>query len=324
MAGGPTCPALVTAIGRAAGLAFLAAGYETPDALRAQIDEVRASGVPFGVNLFAPSPVPVDAAQFREYADRIAAEGEPYGIDVSALAPIEDDDAWSGKLEVLRADPVPVVSFTFGFPDRAVLAQLQKLGTAVGLTVTSVEEARAATDLAPDLLFVQSSAAGGHSGTLTPQHPPVALELPELLRAVAAVSDLPLIGAGGIGTATDVTAALRAGAAAVAVGTALLRSDESAATATHKQALADAARTTVVTRAFTGRPARGLANGFIARHSAAAPLGYPALHHLTRPIRRAAAAAGDAERVNLWAGTGYRHAASGPAAAVVTRLCERA
>ncbi len=310
------------AIGRAAGLGFLAAGYQTPAALAAQIREVRASGVAFGVNLFAPNPVPVDAALFRDYATRIAVEGEPYGVDVSTLTPLEDDDFWQDKLDVLRAEPVPVVSFTFGLPQRAVLAELQRAGSAVALTVTSADEARVAAELRPDALFVQSAAAGGHWGTLTPQHPPAALDLPHLLGEVGAVTDLPLVGAGGIGTPLDVAAALAAGAGAVAVGTALLRCDESTASAMHKDALADAGRGTAVTRAFTGRPARGLHNGFIARHSAAAPLGYPALHHLTRPIRAAAGAAGDPERVNLWAGTGYRHAATGPAAALLARLCE--
>ena len=105
------------------------------------------------------------------------------------------------------------------------------------------------------------------------------------------------------------------------VGTALLRTDESGASQLHKDALADSVRTrTVLTRAFTGRPARGLLNGFIERNDAFAPNGYPALHHLTRPLRVAAAKAGDAERVNLWAGTGYRQARTGPVADVIADL----
>jgi pyruvate/2-oxoglutarate dehydrogenase complex dihydrolipoamide acyltransferase (E2) component len=120
--------------------------------------------------------------------------------------------------------------------------------------------------------------------------------------------NLPLIAVGGLATPADVAAAVHAGADAVAVGTVLLRSNEAGTTAAHKAALADPARTTtVLTRAFTGRPARALRNEFIGRYGHLAPFGYPAVHHLTSPLRKAAAAAGDPERMHLWAGTGRRH-----------------
>jgi nitronate monooxygenase len=163
-------------------------------------------------------------------------------------------------------------------------------------------------------------AAGGHSAVFSPLRPPADLPLPDLVAAVRAATGLPVIAAGGIGTAADVAAALAAGAEAVAVGTALLRSAEAGTSATHRAALADTRRGTVLTHAFTGRPARGLRNAFIDTYEPLAPYGYPALHHLTSPLRRAAAAAGDPERVHLWAGTGYRHAAEAPAAAVLTGL----
>ena len=105
------------------------------------------------------------------------------------------------------------------------------------------------------------------------------------------------------------------------MGTVLLRANESGASATHQAALTDPARTeTVLTHAFTGRPARGLRNAFIDAHEAEAPLGYPALHHLTSPLRKAAAAAGKPDYVHLWAGTGYRHATAEPTADILRRL----
>lgn len=127
--------------------------------------------------------------------------------------------------------------------------------------------------------------------------------------------------AGGLGTAAEAADILRAGAVAVLAGTALLRSDESGASAVHRAALADPGRgDPVVTRAFTGRPARGLPNRFIEEYGPIAPEGYPALHHLTSPLRKAATAAGNPELVNLWAGTGYRHATTGPAGPIMTGL----
>jgi nitronate monooxygenase len=324
MAGGPSTPALVTAAARAGGLGFLAAGYRTAQAMAEQIAAVRAQAVPFGVNLFAPNPVPVDVAAFHRYAQAIQAEGDRYDLDLTGGEPVEDDDHWHDKIDFLLAEPVPVVGFTFGVPDRSVVAALRTAGSLVAQTVTSAEEARVATDAGADLLVVQSSAAGGHSGTLTPARPPAPIPTAELVAEVGRAVSLPLVAAGGLATSDDVAAVLRAGAVAAAVGTVLLRSDESGASATHQAALADPARDrTVVTRAFTGRPARGLRNAFIDRYDAEAPEGYPALHHLTGPLRKAAAAAGDAERLHLWAGTGYRHATTDPAARILERLTER-
>jgi NAD(P)H-dependent flavin oxidoreductase YrpB (nitropropane dioxygenase family) len=140
---------------------------------------------------------------------------------------------------------------------------------------------------------------------------------------VVAATGLPVVAAGGVGGPADVRTLLSAGAGAVAVGTLFLRTDESGTSGTHKDALADPAFSqTVVTRAFTGRPARGLRNRFVERHDAAAPVGYPAVHHLTRALRQAAAAAGDPHCLHLWAGTGYRNARTGPARAVVDALAE--
>lgn len=323
MAGGPTTPALVTAAAGAGSLGFLAGGYTKPETMAANIAAVRAEGVPFGVNLFAPNPVPVDPEAYRRYAAEIAAEGEPYGLDLAGREPVEDDDAWADKIDVLLADPVPLVGFTFGMPSPDVAAALRRAGSLIVQTVTSAEEARLATDAGADLLFVQSSAAGGHSGTFTPDRVPPLVPAADLVAEVAHTVPTPLVAAGGLATPADVAGVLRAGALAAAVGTVLLRAEESGTSATHRAALADPARDrTVVTRAFTGRPARGLHNEFIDRYEARAPLGYPAVHHLTSPLRKAAAAAGDPERVHLWAGTGHRHATDEPAARILTRLAE--
>jgi nitronate monooxygenase len=321
MAGGPGTPALVTAAARAGGIGFIAAGYQTPQALAGSIAALRSAAVPFGVNLFAPNPAHVEAGAFRRYAAAIQPEADPYGIDLTSSGPVEDNDHWDEKIDLLRASPVPVASFTFGLPDAAAIAALHKAGTLLVQTVTSAAEARISAEAGLDMLVVQSSAAGAHSGTFTPQRLPPPVPIADLIRAVGDAVMLPLIAAGGIATADDVAMVLRAGAQAAMVGTVLLRTDESGASAVHQAALADPSRSqTIVTRAFTGRPARALRNEFTDRYSAIAPTGYPALHHLTSPLRKTAAAAGDAERVNLWAGTGHRHAAAEPAARVLESL----
>ncbi|MGH8879065.1 MAG: nitronate monooxygenase, partial [Stackebrandtia sp.] len=173
-------------------------------------------------------------------------------------------------------------------------------------------------------LIVQTSQAGGHSATFTPGRPRRPVPLTEVIAETRHATTLPVIAAGGLATAEDVAGAVAAEAEAVLVGTALLRSDESGASATHRSALADPAfTTTVVTRAFTGRPARALRNRFIDHFGPIAPLGYPAVHHLTGPLRKAATAAGDTGLVHLWAGTGFRRARAEPAARALERLAEK-
>ncbi len=321
MAGGPTTPALVTAAARAGSLGFLAGGYLEAPALGDRIDAVRASTEVFGVNLFAPNPTPVDPEAFRRYAALIQPAAQPYGIDLSAAKPVEDDDFWADKLDLLRTHPVPVVSFTFGIPDEGTIAALRRAGTVTVQTVTSPAEARLAQDAGVDLLVVQAFGAGGHSGTLTPERLPARVPLTDLVRTVRDVTTQPVVAAGGITTAAEVAAVIHGGAEAVMVGTLLLLADESGTSAVHRAAIADPSRgDTVLSRAFTGRPAGALSNGFIASYESAAPTGYPALHHLTRGLRKAAAAAGDPELVNLWAGSGYRHATAEPAQEILTRL----
>ena len=321
MAGGPSTPEFVAAAAAAGSLGFLAAGYKSPELLAEQITAAHADTDTLGVNLFVPNPVPVDADAFRRYGRALQADADEYGIDLSTAAPIEDDDAWAGKIDLLLADPVPVVSFTFAVPDRSVIDALRRAGSVTVQTVTSADEARQAEAAGVDALAVQAAVAGGHYGTFTPDRPATTLPLTELVTAVTRASRLPVIAAGGVSSAVEVAQTLRSGAIAVAVGTVLLRSKESGASEVHRAALADPDRgPTVVTHAFTGRPARALRNEFTDRYTAIAPAGYPALHHLTSGLRRAAATAGNPELVNLWAGTGWRAASAEPAGAILTRL----
>jgi nitronate monooxygenase len=321
MAGGATTPALVMAAARAGSLGFLAGGYKTPELLAAQIRDVRQDTETFGVNVFAPNPIPVDLAAFRRYAAAIQPDAQKYDLDLGTVEPVEDDDYWKDKVELLLAAPVPVVSFTFGVPDPGTIRALRRAGSLTIQTVTSIDEARQAGEAGVDVLAVQAGAAGGHSGTLTPGQLPAAVPLSVLIAIIRDATRLPVIAAGGLSTPTEVAATLRAGADAVMVGTVLLRTDESGASAVHQAAIADSGRgQTVLTRAFTGRPARALPNRFIERYGAIAPAGYPAVHHLTSGLRKAAAAAGDPEAVHLWAGTGYRNATAEPTRAVLTRL----
>ncbi|MGH3282967.1 MAG: nitronate monooxygenase [Trebonia sp.] len=319
MAGGPTTPALVAAAARSGGMGFLAGGYKTAQQLAGQIGEVRAATQVFGVNVFAPNPFAVDPGEYRRYADALRPLAERLGVELPP-APAEDDDHWEAKLDVLRSDPVPVVSFTFGIPPHAVVASLCSQGSVVVQTVTTAAEARAAADAGADMLAVQGYAAGAHSATLAPSRFPDPVPTAVLAAQVKDATGCPVIAAGGLATPAQVADAIRSGADAVMVGTALLRTSESGASPVHQAAIAGARGETVLTRSFSGRPARGIRNRFIDTFDAIAPSGYPAIHYLTSPIRKAAAAAGEPDALNLWAGTGYQQAGTGQAADVLRAL----
>ena len=321
MAGGPSTVDLVVEAGRAGSLGFLAAGYKDVALLAEQVSTVHQAGVPFGVNVFAPNPAPISSRDFEAYARAIQPEADAYGIDLAGLEMIADDDHWDDKIALLLSDPPPVVSFTFGIPPRAVIEAFKRSGSVTAQTVTSPPEAKLAADAGVDLLVVQASGAGGHSGTFTPTMLPETIPLPQLVREIRSAVPIPLIAAGGIATADHVAAAIAAGAEAVSVGTALLLADESGTATAHRAALADPGfSSTVVTRAFTGRPARALRNAFTDAYSDIAPTGYPAIHHLTGALRQAAAAAHDTDRMHLWAGTGFAHATAEPAPQILERL----
>jgi len=320
LAGGPGTAELVAAAARAGSLGFVGGGYKSPEALAGELAGLRAEGVRHAVNLFVPNPLPVDRVEFARYAAEIAPEAERLGVALQDGEPREEDDWWGEKVELLLADPPPLVSFTFAIPPAREIAALRRAGSLLVQTVTTTQEARAAAGAGVDALAVQASTAGGHSGTMTPSAPPAATTLPELIEAVAGAVELPLIGAGGVCTPEAASAALRAGASAVLAGTALLLSAEAGTAAAHRRALREQARESVITRAFTGRYARGLRNGFIERHEPTAPPGFPAIHHLTAPLRRAAASAGEPELLHLWAGTGFRQAREAPAGEILREL----
>lgn len=328
MAGGTSTPGFVQAVHRAGGLGFLAAGYKSAEAVSTEIRACRDAGARFGVNVFVPdhaqlNPSPGAVAALEEYRSSLGQDAARYGVTVPTLV-LDDDDAWQAKIDLLLENPVELVSFAFGLPDSAVVEALRKAGSTVLATVTSRAEAELAAGRGFDGLVVQHGSAGAHSGAFLPMTHPGGMPptTADLIREVAAAVDLPLIAAGAVSDAAAVRSVIAAGAVAAQVGTALLRTDESGARQLHKDALGDERFTeTTTTRAFTGRYARALVNEFVRDHGDA-PEGYPAIHHLTAPIRAAAAAAGDRERLNLWAGKGWRSARTGPVADAVSALLD--
>lgn len=321
MAGGPSTPALVIAAAQAEAMGFLAGGYKSVNALAGEIDEVAASGVgSYGVNLFVPGGPARDLGAVLRYRDELEPVARRYNVDVGRVVE-SDDDAYADKVDLVIDRRVPMVSFTFGLPGESVVDRLHGAGIAAVATVADPIDAKAAAAQGVDALCVQGVEAGGHRATMSATAEPSQTSTIELVREVAGLVDIPIIAAGGIATGAHVDEALAAGAVAVQLGTAFLDSAEAGTKPTHRAALRNSRFTeTVVTRAFSGRPARALRNEFTDRYSPLAPAEYPQLHHLTSPLRSAAALAGDPEFLNLWAGTSFRESDFGPAAEIIARI----
>ncbi|MEU9145851.1 nitronate monooxygenase [Streptomyces sp. NPDC048349] len=319
MAGGASCPPLAAAVCEAGGLGFLAGGHKTADGMYQEIKRVHAlTRRPFGVNLFMPQTGHVDPAAVEAYRGQLAGEASWYEISLADEDVIGTcDDGYEAKLAILLEDPVPVVSFTFGAPAPAVLAALRRAGTYTVVTATSVEEARSAQEAGADAVCVQGVEAGGHQGTHRDDPQADGTASVGLLALVAQVREavaLPIIAAGGLMRGSQIAALLAAGAEAAQLGTAFLACPESGADPLHKKALTDPLFVrTELTRAFSGRPGRGLVNRFMREHGPYAPAAYPQVHHLTSGLRKAAAAAGDPQGMALWAGQGHRLARALPA-----------
>ncbi|GGQ70788.1 nitronate monooxygenase [Streptomyces althioticus] len=323
MAGGVSVPQLAAAVSDAGGLGFLAAGYKTADGMYQEIKQLRGlTSRPFGVNLFLPQPETADPAAVDVYAHQLAGEASWYETELGDPESC-GDDGYDAKLAVLLDNPVPVVSFHFGVPAREVIDSLHRVGTLAFVTATTAEEARAVERAGADVVIAQGVEAGGHQGTHrdVPETDGSGIGLLSLVAQVRESVGIPVVAAGGIMRGGQIAAVCAAGASAAQLGTAFVAAHESGAHALHKQALTNPlfARTEL-TRAFTGRPARALVNRFLREHGPYAPAAYPEVHHLTAPLRKAAAKAGDAQGLALWAGQGHRMARELPAGQLVEVL----
>ncbi|MGN6190033.1 MAG: nitronate monooxygenase [Conexibacter sp.] len=317
LAGGPSTPALAAAVSEAGGLGFLAAGYKTADAVADDVAALRAAtDAPFGVNVFAPPCREGDREAVARYAATLVHDAERQNAILGDAR--HDDDAFEAKLALVHEHRPAVVSFTFGCPPAETVAALQRDGIAVWVPVTTPAVARESAATGADALVVQGAEAGGHRGGFDDVDP-AAIGLLALLQLVRAEVELPLIATGGIMTGAAIAAVLAAGAAAAQLGSALMLTPEAGTSAPHRTALAQEGETSL-TRAFSGRTARGIVNRFLREHDADAPSAYPEVHHLTAPLRKAARERGDADAINLWAGQAHVLAQARPAGELVQAL----
>ncbi|HVT65665.1 MAG TPA: nitronate monooxygenase [Mycobacteriales bacterium] len=322
MAGGPSTPALAAAVSEAGGIGVLGCGYDTPDAVRAAITEVRRlTSKPFGVNLFVPTSYEIDEGVIAAAIEALRPFAAKYDVELTADPPYAED--FEAQLEVIAAERVPLFSFTFGVPRPELLAALRDAGSLTCGTATSLAEAIALRDADVDLICLQGTEAGGHRGGFIGPPEDSLVGISTLVAAAREAVDLPLIAAGGIMDGRGIAAALVSGAGAAQLGTAFLRCPEAGTSAPYRAALDGARDTdTVITKAFSGRAARGIRNE-LSQALASIPVpAYPVMNKLTRELRRRAAATGDSSMLSLWAGHGVAQGRALPARELIVALEE--
>lgn len=318
LAGGPSSPELAAAVARAGGLGFIAGGYLPTNELRARIREARElCAGPYGVNLFVPGAGPAGPSAYGPYIEHLRRTGVEPG------EPRFSDDEWDAKLLAVIEEELEVVSFTFGCPPAEVISRVRDAGSEAWVTVSTPHEARQAVAAGADALVVQGIEAGGHRAAFVDRPDLTQYALLPLLALVRAAVEIPLVASGGIMDGDALAAVLCAGARAAQLGSAFLLAPEAGTAAAHRAALAQAGET-VLTRAFTGRLARGIRNRFIEDHDAQAPLAYPEVHYATAPLRRRAREDGDPGLINLWAGEAHELARARPAAEIVAEIAAEA
>jgi len=325
MGGGPSTPELVAAVSNAGGLGSLGAAYMTPDQI---IDAIRRIGTltsrPFNVNLFAGGWRTEQAAVPEPMLELLAEIHAKLELPAPVLPKLAPDPFPSQLEAVLDARP-PIFSFTFGVPDSGAMSRLKSKGITILGTATTPEEASQLAQAGVDAIVAQGAEAGAHRGTFLGSFEASMIPTLDLVHATASMVRLPVIATGGLMDGQDIVATLNAGASAAQLGTAFLPCPESGASETYKRALL-AARvdTTVVTRAFSGRPARGLKNAFITCLDGKENfiLGYPLQNALTRPMRTASAQRGLPDYLSLWAGQGVARTRALPAGDLMSRLVQ--
>ena len=293
-------------------------------AVRNYAEVLAAAGLATTHTCGVPDAVAADAWEADTVEASVRDSGAPDILD-GLLSESDLVADYAAKLEVALASFAWCVSFTFGIPQAADIARVKAAGKKVVLQATSPAGIAAAVNAGADILVVQGAGAGGHRASNAHwEEDSAEYELEELITtAMAAVQQssqaapIPVVAAGGIARAEDVSRVRAWGADAVQIGTALLRAAEAGTSPLHRQALREwSDRQLVLTRAFSGRMARGITNRFAEEFSSIAPAAYPEVHYLTAPIKRA----GDPEFMSLWAGRGVNLGIDAPAADIIDSL----
>jgi nitronate monooxygenase len=320
---GASFDAMAVAVTRAGGMGSLAAATLAPADIGPAVEAIRAqTDASFGVNLLMAPPARPEATEVDAALARLAPWYAELGVPLPEHPNTFSQD-FAAQLDALTRAAPPVASFTFSILTRAQVDALHAAGSYVVGTANTMAEAQAWAMVGADGICAQGFEAGGHHGYfLDHDIEASSVGTMALVATVLEAVDLPVIAAGGIMDGRGVAAALALGASGVQMGSAFLLADEATNGATWQQAIRDApADSTRLTRAFSGRYARGLENRFVRDMRAVQEEvpAYPVQNRLTQAMRAAADKAGDPELMSLWAGQAVKLAKPGQAGEMVKR-----
>ncbi|MCQ6526867.1 NAD(P)H-dependent flavin oxidoreductase [Bacillus mycoides] len=329
MAGAITTSELVAAVSNSGGLGTLGAGYMSPEQIREAIYKIRElTNKPFGVNLLLTKEIQIEEEKVNEAKVLLSGVNRELGIEEEKTLKLPK--SYKEQLQVLLEEKVPVVSFAFQTLEKEEIDDLKKEGIKVIGTATHVAEAKAKAlaKLGVDIIVGQGSEAGGHRGTFIGKEQDAMIGTFALIpQLVAEVPHIPIVAAGGVMNGQGLVAAFALGAEAVQMGSAFLTSEESITHDVYKEAILHSTDTsTTVTRAFSGKYARGIRNEFIEKHEGREenlPM-YPVQNVLTSKIRQEAAKQNKEEYMSLWAGQASSLARTESAQHVVKRVMKEA
>lgn len=314
MAGGITTSKLVAEVSNAGGLGMIGAGYMTPAQIRDQIKEIRQiTKKPFGINLFVPNDFSYTESEVNKANQLLQPFRNHLQIHQDHTIDIPTNDQISKtfheQIKIVIEERIPVCSFTFGIPSEEVIAELRRNDVILIGTATTVEEAIEVEKTGMDMVVAQGSEAGGHRGNFLSESHESLIGLMSLIPQIVDHVSIPVIAAGGIMDGRGLTASLCLGAMGVQMGTAFLTCIESGANQKYKEAILHASEDQIVlTRAFSGKWARGIKNKFIVemeKYEDVLPE-FPVQNTLTQPIRKASSSQQNADYLSLWSGQSPR------------------
>ncbi|QPQ30226.1 NAD(P)H-dependent flavin oxidoreductase [Lysinibacillus sp. JNUCC 51] len=316
---GVTTPKFVAACAQEGILGSIGAGYLDGEQTKNFIQEVKKlTKKPFAVNLFVQEEPRIDIDVLQKA--RMALQPFYDELGLSPVQSVTSKEVFEEQVQAVLDENVAVCSFTFGIPSADVIDRLKDNNVYVIGTATTLEEAKCVEQAGMQAVVLQGGEAGGHRGSFT--EPMQLIDLHDLLQQVVGQISIPIIAAGGIVTKEDVSKALAIGAQAVQIGTALLVADECEISPLYKNALLESKeQQTTITRAFSGKPARGLTNGFTERMKDAVVAPYPLQNDLTTTIRKESAKQGKGDYLSMWMGEkSYLVNQSGTVKSIIEKL----
>ena len=307
MAGGFNTPELASEVANAGGVGSFGFSFTSPEKINETLNNTKKLTNGFiNANFFVFKPVQLPEKIFQEEAIRAISSlslNEKYEINVPKEPFYYNLES---QIEATLKNLPSIITFHLGIPSTHIIKKTQSLGIKVGITATNVNEAKSIEKVGANFIVAQGIEAGGHRGIFNQENLDEKFKLDDLLIKILENVSIPIVAAGGIMEGKDIKRVTKIGAKAVQLGTAFLTCDEAGTSKIHKHYLLnEQKRETKITKAFSGRMARGINNKFIEEMNGKKIFPFPIQNSVTTPLRRVSQNINNGEFINLWAGINF-------------------